>query len=313
MALYLGSNEVNVFSGNTSIPSGYIRPSGTYNINSNGEYDITNYANVEVDVAATIEPTIESLTITPTETQQIFNGVVDGYKPVTVDAVSSTYVGSQIERRDATDLTVNSGTIIVPAGYYDEQVSKTVANGSLGTPVATKGTVSNHSISITPSVTNTTGYVTGGTKTGTSVSVSASELVSGNLAITSNGTGINVANYSTVSVDVVSNPNIETLSQTINSNVTSISYTVKGQPKAFFLQLGNVLGTVYSVVLCISYNGTTTTGLFNPSSTTCYYNTAIFSFTYSGTTLTINVGKFGSDQIYFYGRYGGTYILTYVY
>lgn len=75
MASYLGNNEVNVFSGNTTIPSGYIRPSGTYNINSNGEYDITNYANVEVDVAAMIEPTIESLTITPTETQQIFNGI----------------------------------------------------------------------------------------------------------------------------------------------------------------------------------------------------------------------------------------------
>lgn len=311
MAVYLGNNEVNVFSGNTSIPSGYIRPSGTYNINSNGEYDITNYANVEVDVAATIEPTIEptieSLTITPTETQQIFNGTVDGYKPVTVNAISSTYIGSQIERRDATDLTVSGGTIIVPVGYYDEQVSKAVANGSLGTPVATKGTVSNHSISVTPSVTNTTGYVTGGTKTGTSVSVSASELVSGNLAITSNGTGINVANYSTVSVDVVSNPNIETLTQTPSSNVASLSFTVQGKPKVFFLKA--YISQNYYISM-IRYNGTNILNWFYYNSS-LYQNTSISSFTYNNNILTINANTFSGTQFKF--RSGYEYELTYVY
>ena len=39
-----------------------------------------------------------------------------------------------------------------------------------------------------PSVTNTTGYITGGTKTGTAVTVSASELVSGSETKTANGT-----------------------------------------------------------------------------------------------------------------------------
>lgn len=306
MALYLGSNEVNVFSGNTSIPSGYIHPSGTYNINSNGEYDITNYANVDVNVAATIEPTIESLTITPTETQQIFNGVVDGYKPVTVNAISSTYVGSQIERRDATDLTVNGGTIIVPVGYYDEQVSKTVANGSLGTPVATKGTVSNHSISITPSVINTTGYVTGGTKTGTSVSVSASELVSGNLAITSNGTGINVANYSTVSVDVASNPIIETLTKTNSSDVTSLSFTVQGEPKVFFLKAYFLQNYYISI---IRYNGTNIHNWFYYNSS-LYQNTSVSSFTYNNKILTINANVFSGTQFKF--KSNTEYELTYV-
>jgi len=73
-------------------------------------------------------------------------------------------------------------------------------SGTTGTPSATKGTVSNHSMSITPSVTNTTGYITGGTKTGTAVTVSASELVSGTKSITSNGTGIDVTNYAAVNV-----------------------------------------------------------------------------------------------------------------
>lgn len=75
-------------------------------------------------------------------------------------------------------------------------------SGTAGTPTATKGAVSNHSVSVTPSVTNTTGYITGSTKTGTAVTVSASELVSGDKAITSNGNNIDVANYSTVSVNV---------------------------------------------------------------------------------------------------------------
>ena len=78
----------------------------------------------------------------------------------------------------------------------------TIQSVSAGTPTATKGSVSNHSISVTPSVTNTAGYITGGTKTGTAVTVSASELVSGNLAITDNTASTDVTNYATVSVNI---------------------------------------------------------------------------------------------------------------
>jgi hypothetical protein len=75
-------------------------------------------------------------------------------------------------------------------------------SGTAGTPTATKGTVTNHSVSVTPSVTNTTGYITGSTITGSAVTVSASELVSGTLSITDNGTGIDVTNYDSVDVSV---------------------------------------------------------------------------------------------------------------
>lgn len=112
------------------------------------------------------------------------------------------YVDDVVTPRSSSDLTASGATVSVPYGYYSADASKTVASGSAGTPTATKGSVSNHAVNVTPSVTNTTGYITGGTKTGTAVSVSASELVSGNKAITENGTGIDVANYSTVSVDV---------------------------------------------------------------------------------------------------------------
>lgn len=73
--------------------------------------------------------------------------------------------------------------------------------GTAGTPTATKGSVSNHAVSVTPSVTNTTGYITGSTKTGTAVSVSASELVSGSQTITSNNT-YDVTNLASVVVNV---------------------------------------------------------------------------------------------------------------
>ena len=94
----------------------------------------------------------------------------------------------------------SSGTFTPATGHAYNSV--VVPSGTEGTPTATKGTVSSHSIAITPSVTNTAGYISGGTKTGTAVSVSASELVSGNLPITQNGNNIDCANYSTVSVNV---------------------------------------------------------------------------------------------------------------
>lgn len=120
--------------------------------------------------------------------------------------------------------------INIPTGYNSTAQYYTisaVADGTAGTPTATKGTVSNHSISVTPSVTNVTGYITGGTKTGTAVSIAASELVSGTKSISSNGTGIDVTNYAAVdvAVPVASEPTIESLSvnpstseQTFNSS-----------------------------------------------------------------------------------------------
>jgi hypothetical protein len=84
--------------------------------------------------------------------------------------------------------------------------------------------VSSHSITVTPSVTNAAGYISGGTHTGTAVTVSASELVSGNKEITANGTNIDVTNYATASVSVTpslqakTNISPTTSSQTISAD-----------------------------------------------------------------------------------------------
>lgn len=104
--------------------------------------------------------------------------------------------------RTSSDLSVSGNTVTAPAGFYSSSASASVANGTAGTPTATKGTVSNHAITVTPSVTNTTGYISGGTISGTGVSVAASELVSGTLSITENGSGIDVTNYAAVDVSI---------------------------------------------------------------------------------------------------------------
>ena len=135
---------------------------GSETITKNGHFDVTTLESVEVNVPSSSQ-TIQSLTVTPTTSQQTFNASgVDGYKPVTVNAMPS---------------------------------------GMAGTPTATKGTVSNHSISVTPKVTNSAGYITGSTKTGTAVTVSASELVSGTLSLTDNGTS-DCTNYASVNVNI---------------------------------------------------------------------------------------------------------------
>ncbi len=140
------------------------------------------------------------------------------------DAVDSIQTGGGTPRT-STDLVVSGATVTAPAGVYATDASKSVESGTAGTPTATKGAVSNHSISVTPSVTNTTGYITGGTKTGTAVSVSASELVSGSETKTANGT-YDVTNLAEIVVNVSgggTSKNAQTVQST--TRATSSSYT----------------------------------------------------------------------------------------
>lgn len=131
-----------------------------------------------------------SITITPSVTN-VTGYITGGTKTGTAVTVSASELVS------GTKNITSSGTTDVT-----NYASASVAAGSEGTPTATKGTVSNHSVTVTPSVTNTGGFISGTTKTGTAVTVTAAELESGTKTITDNGTGIDVSGYSAVDVNV---------------------------------------------------------------------------------------------------------------
>ena len=209
-----------------------------------------------------------------------------------------------IASKSSSDLTASGATVTAPAGYYASNATKTVASGTEGTPTATKGTVSNHAVTVTPSVTNTAGYISGGTKTGTGVSVSASELVSGSQTITTNNTYdvtnlasviVNVAGSSTptllntTSIGSVNTTSTQAASLNVSCEVSginsydllivesSVNSTTNGRHAAtiglIFLTAGSAIGTKNGATIAtaklnikLSSNGTATSSV----STTAY-------------------------------------------
>ena len=135
-----------------------------------------------------------------------------------------------------TTITPSTSSQTIGGSNYMMEGAVTVSampSGTEGTPTASKGTVTNHSVTVTPSVTNSAGYISGGTHTGTGVSVSASELVSGNVNLTAGTT--DVTNYATATVAsgsatpastiTASSATISTSSGTITLTKTNVSST----------------------------------------------------------------------------------------
>ena len=216
----------------------YITPTGSKSITSNGtNIDVAQYATVDVAVPSG-QPNLQAKTnIAPSTSSQTItadNGY-DGLSSVQINAMPSGSVSASATKGSVSNhaISVTPTAIVGTAGYLaagstngtavtvsaSELVSGTysvtssgtkdvtnyasasVPSGSL-TVSASKGTVSNHSVSVTPSVTvGTAGFVSSGAN-GTAVTVSASELVSGNLPLTANTASTDCTNYATVSVAI---------------------------------------------------------------------------------------------------------------
>lgn len=200
----------------SAIPNEYIIPSGSLPINQNGTVDVTSYASVVVNVSSP-GVNLETKTVTPTESETTYTPGTgyDGFSSFTVNAISSTYVGSGINRRSSTDLNVSGATITAPAGYYGSSASASVSSMTLPTSASSSATsgytskatisrsTSNQYINI-PTGYNSSGayYLISATPNG---SVTAPSTISGTSATVSTGT-----NTLTLSKSVSVTPNVTT-------------------------------------------------------------------------------------------------------
>ena len=313
-----------------TVPEGQIEMSGFVGTfvtaDGNRKYQISNGAGVDLSqeygqvgfiaddtwltATSTYNAIAKNTSVTPTESSQTIGGanyMMEG--AVTVNAIPSNYVGSGITQRTSSDLSASGATVTAPSGYYASSATKTIASGTEGTPTATKGTVTNHSVTVTPSVTNTAGYISGGSHSGTAVSVSASELVSGSQTVTENDT-YDVTNLATLVVNVSggggSSVAVGTKTATLSASASSISFTgLSGNPTSFVVTSSADQSTGGTKAVAVAWDGTSFHGM---DVTTQAEADTGFSKTYSSGTLTITAttATFEANEYKLVYTYGGS-------
>lgn len=154
----------------TEYPSTHLE---ALNITANGTYS-SDYDKAWNEVIVNVpssSPNLQSKTgIVPTESSQTIqpDSGYDGLSSVQINAVSSSYVGSSITRRNSSSLTASNATITAPAGYYAEEVSKSVQTGdkpNISISVNNSGLITANSIYT--GADGTVGWISAGTKSNT--------------------------------------------------------------------------------------------------------------------------------------------------
>ena len=146
-------------------------PTGNIDITSNGQVNVSQYENANINVPTDSIPVLQSKTITPTESVQIVtaDNSYDGLSSVEIEAIDSTYVGSKVTRiSDNSGITINGQTVSVRgAAYYTDNLSKQIPGGTTTTPATT--ITANPSISVSSS-----GLITATTSTSQNVTPTVS-------------------------------------------------------------------------------------------------------------------------------------------
>lgn len=119
----------------TNLTSGNIKNGVTIKVGDSSDDDrIISVTGTYSGGGANLES--KSVSYTPTETA--ITALVtpstgyDGLSQVdvTVGAISSSYVGSAVTRRDSSDLSASGATVTAPSGYYASSATKTISNAS---------------------------------------------------------------------------------------------------------------------------------------------------------------------------------------
>ena len=262
-------------------------------------------------------------TVTPTEAVQ--RAVSAGYYTtgnISVAAISSNYVGTNVARKSAADLSVSGSTITAPAGYYSSAVSKSIEEGSAFPPAMTitqnpvislnssTGTITasyTGSRSMVPTV--NAGYISQGTSGTISVTGSSSYLLDkysgGTITPGSKAKTIPSYVWLTSSITIAGDSNLAGGNIAAGVSIFGVNGSYRGDPTARYRAFITSGGSA-STQTGLSYDGV-------------FYKTSNTGFDFNfGDTIKLTAGNYGGfgTSIYIDGTmvsYGAERVTTYSY